>query len=63
MRITNIQPLTLRVNEACAALGIGRTSLYALIADNKLTPVKLAGRTLIPHSELERLVAELQVAK
>ena len=43
------------VNDACHALGIKRTSLYQLIKKQKLTAIKIAGRTLIPRSEIERL--------
>lgn len=44
-----------RVSDACVALGIGRTSLYELVKSGKLRLIKLAGRTLVPRSELERL--------
>lgn len=44
-----------RVDEACRALGIGRTSLYALVNAGELRLIKIAGRTLVPRSELERL--------
>ena len=44
-----------RVDEACRALGIGRTSLYALVNAGELQLIKIAGRTLVPRSELERL--------
>lgn len=54
--VSTFQPLALRIDDACRALSIGRTSLYALIAEGKLKPVKLAGRTLIPLVQLERLV-------
>jgi excisionase family DNA binding protein len=44
-----------RVGEACYALGIGRTSLYDLIKNKEIIAIKIAGRTLIPSSEIERL--------
>jgi len=47
-----------RVNDACRAIGLGRTALYGLIAEGKLKPIKVAGRTLIPRSEIERLIEE-----
>jgi excisionase family DNA binding protein len=50
--------LAYRVPEACHLLGIGRTSLYELVRDGKLKLVKIAGRTLVPHSELERLLRQ-----
>src|SRR4051794_38586156 len=40
------------VDEAARQLGIGRTSLYRLIGDGKITPVKIGGRTVVPAAEL-----------
>ncbi len=42
-------------NDACHALGIKRTSLYELAKTGQLKLIKIAGRTLVPRSELERL--------
>ncbi len=44
-----------RIDEACYVLGIGRTSLYALVKSGRLKLIKIAGRSLVPGSELERL--------
>jgi excisionase family DNA binding protein len=49
---------TLSINDACRALGIGRTAIYRLIGEGRVKAVKLAGRTLIAVSELDRLVQE-----
>lgn len=49
------EPLAYRVQDACYALGIGRTSFYELVKTGELTLIKIAGRTLVPRSELERL--------
>jgi len=43
------------VNEACQALGIKRTLLYELAKNGHLKLIKIAGRTLVPRSEIERL--------
>ena len=51
----NVEPVALRVNDAARAAGIGRTSLYELISEGKLRTVKVAGRRLVPLSELKRL--------
>lgn len=45
-----------RITDACHALGISRTTLYKLIRSGELRMIKVAGRSLIPRSELERLV-------
>ncbi len=43
------------VNDACHALGIKRTSLYELAKAGEIKLIKIAGRTLVPRSEIERL--------
>jgi hypothetical protein len=55
--------LAFSINDACAAIGIGRTSLYELISTGAVKPVKIAGRTLIPRTELERLIREAETAE
>jgi len=42
-------------NEAARLIGIGYATLYRWIKANKITVVRLGGRTLIPKSEVERL--------
>ena len=55
-------PLAYRIADACHVLGIGRTSLYELVKSGELKLIKVAGRTLVPHSELERLTRVSPVA-
>jgi excisionase family DNA binding protein len=50
------------ITDACYSLSISRSSLYEMIARAELKPIKIAGRTLIPRSELERLTAIEQAA-
>lgn len=59
---TQIMPLALRIEDACRAIGIGRTSLYKLIGESKIKTVTLAGRVLILRSEIDRLLSEAQAA-
>ena len=47
--------LAYRIDEACHVLGIGRTSLYELVKSGELKLIKIAGRSLVPRSEIERL--------
>lgn len=47
--------LAYTVDEACRQLSIGRTSLYQMAKRNELRLIKIAGRTLVPRSELDRL--------
>ena len=50
------------IAEACAALGIGRTRLYALIAEGRIEARACGGRTLIPADSLRAFLASLPPA-
>ena len=41
--------------EAAELIGIGYATLYRWIKKGRLVPVRVAGRTLIPKYEIERL--------
>jgi excisionase family DNA binding protein len=47
-----------RINAACEALDISRSHLYALAAKGKIKLIRIGGRTLVPESEIDRLVEE-----
>jgi len=50
--------LAWQVNHFCKAVGISRTSFYELLKQNKLRTVVIAGRRLVPDSEVRRLLTE-----
>ncbi len=50
------EPFALRVDAACAYIGLSRTSLYALIRQQKLRSVRVGGRRLFLREDLEALV-------
>jgi excisionase family DNA binding protein len=52
------EPLAYSVNEFCRVVGLGRTTVYALIADRKLATIKIGGRRLIPRDAALALLAE-----
>jgi excisionase family DNA binding protein len=47
--------LLVSVHEACSALGIGRTTFYRLVREERVRLVRIGARSLVPISELERL--------
>lgn len=47
---------TLSIKETRKALGLGRTTIYKLLAMGQLQRVKVRGRTLVTVSSIERLV-------
>lgn len=51
-------PLAHRIPEACERIGLGRSRLYDMIRRGEINAIKIGGRTLIPESELQRIVAE-----
>lgn len=57
------EKLAFTMKEASAALGIGRTTLYAAIANGRLAAVKLGNRTLIPADALHGWLALLPIVQ
>ncbi len=53
-----MEPLAISINDTAKALGLGRTSIYAMIADGRLEAFKLGRRTLIRADSIKRLVAK-----
>ena len=53
----NAMPLSRRIPDACAALGVGKSTIYKLAAEGRLTLIRIAGRTVVPESEIVRLAS------
>ena len=53
-----MEQLAVSINDTARALGLGRTSIYAMIADGRLEAFKLGRRTLIRAESIRRLVAK-----
>jgi predicted DNA-binding transcriptional regulator AlpA len=51
-----IEPIAMRVPDACRFVGIGRSTLYVLIARGEVEIVKLGCSTLVLTESLRRLV-------
>lgn len=56
---TNIEPRLIRVADAAAALGIGRTTAYTLIDSGELSTVTVGRRRLVVATSLDKYVARL----
>lgn len=54
--------LAYTVEEACDAIGIGRTKLYALANEGRIDMRKVGGRTVVTVESLRRLLAEAEPA-
>jgi excisionase family DNA binding protein len=52
-----MEPLALSINDTAQTLGIGRTSIYAMIADGRLEAFRLGRRRLVRMESIRRLVA------
>lgn len=50
--------LAYRIPDAVRVSGIGRTKIFELIKTGDLRAVRVGGRTLVPASELRRLLGE-----
>lgn len=53
---SNFQPLAYSVADACKVSSIGKTRLYALIAEGRLEARKIGKRTLITAASLRALI-------
>jgi excisionase family DNA binding protein len=51
-----IEPISMRVPEACRYLGIGRSTLYVLIGEGEIEFIKLGSSTLVLTESLKNLV-------
>jgi excisionase family DNA binding protein len=52
-----VEILAVSINDAAKTLGLGRTSIYVMIADGRLEAFKLGRRRLVKADSIRRLVA------
>ena len=52
-----MEPITVTVDGARKAIGIGTTKIYSLISEGKLETVKVGRRTLIKTDSIRALLA------
>jgi excisionase family DNA binding protein len=53
---TRPEPVTHTINDTCAALGLGRTRIYELLADGSLESARVGRRRLVTRRSIEALV-------
>jgi len=56
MNDTQLQPIAVRIKEACRLTGIGRSKFYELIASGHIEVVKVGAMTLVPVDGLRKLI-------
>lgn len=56
-RSRSIEPIAMRVPEACRYIGISRSTLYVLITQGEIEIVKLGSSTLVLTESLRQLIA------
>jgi len=44
------------VSESARIVGVGRTTMHKMIREGRIRPVKIGARTVIPKSEIDRLL-------
>jgi excisionase family DNA binding protein len=50
------EPLTVTIKEAKRLTGLGKTTMFALIRDGKLSVVRIGHRTLVQYESLRNLL-------
>jgi excisionase family DNA binding protein len=53
-----IEPITMRVPDACRYIGVSRSTLYVLIAEGEIEIVKVGCSTLVLTESLKTLIAK-----
>lgn len=51
-----MEPVTISITGAAKALGLGRTTIYALISEGRLDTIKLGRRHLIKTASIKKLI-------
>lgn len=53
-----MEQLAVSINDTVRALGLGRTTVYAMIADGRLESIKLGRRRLVKVESIRRLLVQ-----
>jgi len=52
-----LEPLSYSIKGTMAVTGLGRSLIFAMLADGRLKRVKIGKRTLIPRASIEALIS------
>lgn len=52
------EPFALRVKDFCQRIGISPSTFWVLVKSGKIRVIRISGRTLVPFSEVGRILAE-----
>ena len=52
-------PRLLSISQTCHLLGVGRSSLYQMMASGRVRSVKIGRRRLVPREAIDEFVANL----
>ena len=52
-----VEPITVRIKDACRMTGIGRSKLYELIETGEIETFKVGTMTLIPVASIRRFLS------
>lgn len=55
--LSRVEPISMRVNDACRFIGIGRSTLYLLIGRGEIEIIKLGATTLVVTESLREFIA------
>ncbi len=58
----HVAPLAYSIKDACKLLSVSRSFLYELEARGNLKFTRIAGRTLVLASEIQRLIGQQEAA-
>jgi len=56
-RVQAVEPLALRIPQAAQMLGIGKSTLYEIIAAGEIETIKIGRSTLVPTDSLRSFLA------
>jgi excisionase family DNA binding protein len=63
LNTTTPNKLTLSVPEAASVIGIGKSTLWRMIAEREISAIKIGGRTLIRDADLRAFIDGRQNAR